>query len=111
MSQLPGQLPLFGTAEPTPEPDTDLAGLRAENQASFERLRTMGAFPNPGSVLAMRLELLIETLLTGAQRAAYDLAFETNMREMLAELHQQVVAAKFTRGTDVPPSKGLLLPR
>lgn len=112
MSELPGQLPLFGNPEPTPELNTEptLDELRAENQSTFERLRAMGAFPNPGSVLAMRLELLIDTLLTDAQRTAYDLTFETKMRDMLAEVHQQAVAAKFTRSADAPPG-GLLLPR
>jgi len=105
--EYPGQLPLFG---PAPEPEPSLDALRAENAATYERLRVMGAVPNPGNVLGMRLELVIDALFnSAAERHQFDLAFETNMREMLAEISQQVVAAKLTPSA-APPGT-LLLPR
>jgi hypothetical protein len=92
-----------------------LETLRASNADKYEQLQRPDAggrraIPDPLGVLALRVGLLIETLLPAApDRNAYELAFEEKMGPLLdqclAQRNQQYPAA----GPAVRPS-GLVIP-
>lgn len=111
--ELPGQLPLFD--EPAGERWISQRGtlrkLREENQKTYTQLVAAGTVPDPQMVLSIRLETLIDILFVGPDRTRYDLAFESQMREVLTACQQQVSRAQLLAPTKAgPPGGGLIIP-
>ncbi len=111
------QLPLFDIAEQPAEPNNDglyahLAALRERNRAAVEQLAAAGVGPDPRNVLVVRLESLIDTLLADpADRARFEVLFESKMREVLTACQNQLSRSQLLApAQNVPPPVGLFIP-
>lgn len=115
-AHLPGQLPLFDEPATPFSPEHQeqvrtLDQLRVENQRVYGQLLAAGAVPDPRMVLSLRLEILIDKLLQGADRVHFDVMFETQMAELLTACQSQLSRAQLLAPTQAgPPGGGLIIP-
>jgi len=76
---------------------TRLATIRAENDKNYRALVAQREIPNPGLVIAARVDALLDVMLPPELRDTYDLAFEqrlsTVLRECLAQAREKHVRA------------------
>lgn len=82
-----------------------LEELVATNKELLERLGRQGVQIDPGSILAMRLTLLIEHLLPAGSlsRLEFDLRAETVFGESLERTEADVNRARLTQGVSLVP--------
>ncbi len=134
--QIPGQLPLFDLPPSEPPgydepvgPDTEahrlddfsdemlrgrLDKLTADNRGRWQRLMAAGMVPEPQRIMIMRLDTLLDLILTPSQRLQFDVLFETRMAAFLDMcLSQRARASLLTPGAGpaAPPGPGLFVPR
>ena len=87
-----------------------LGAIRQSNQAKYRALLAQGEVPDSGAILITRLETLLEMLLDGDARLAFDLGFEQRMTTVLNEC----LASARQRQLLVPAPKaappGLIVP-
>ncbi len=109
-----GQTDDAPTPAQTPASVADALGaLRTTNQEKYRALLRMGEVPNPSSVIAARLEALIDLLLGDeAARLGLDYNFENRMttllHECLAQARQKQLTVPAPDAGKLPPS--LILP-
>ena len=121
IEQVPGQLPLFDLADQQQADDTfsdqvlrdRLATLIASNRATHRRLIDVHkVMPDPRTILAMRLETLLDLTLTPSQRLRFDVLFETRMDSLLEQCLAQQTRSDLLTGVHPPagPVGGLIIP-
>lgn len=60
-----------------------LGSLRDRNRSKYQALLTLGAMPEPGGILNLRINTLLELLFDERQKLRYDVLFETRMSRLL----------------------------
>lgn len=85
-----------------PNNDTTLADLEVANQKLAQKLHSMGYGIDAASLIGMRLDLLVEMLTDGKQRAEFELQFQLKVQEMLEQMVRHVTFNVAPSGLVVP---------
>lgn len=98
-------------ADLTPNPNAmldqmqqQLTTLREANRGKWSELNRMGVQPDPASVMSTRFETFLAAVLSPQDRLAFEVAFEHNMADNLAQCLTE--ARKMQLAGAIPPPPG-----
>ena len=80
---------------------------REANKRSYMDLIRMGAELDPASMMMIRVDTLLELILSEEQRELFELAFETKLTEVIANAKTDMSKETLTKPMKRP---GLILP-
>jgi hypothetical protein len=83
----------------------ELQGLQNQNEAAAMKLGQEGMPVNPYSMLSLRIDTILNSILDERNRIIFEINYENSFAVMLANIQTQLNRRKLTEGITRPPSR------